>query len=211
MDDVPVSVGGGRRRKSADAQRRITKGIVGGRQRTERARQRSEGEELCGGCRDGGTWGWWGQSVLVAFDIDNSLLARLAAMAEFGGWVVSATRCPAADCGSSVDSVVLHLLPETLTFCACATEPPATDEGVPCPMNTKQPGTVRQVLSSQTQHSQSRAGAHKTARHVVGKAVQVGGGGGGGHQVCLIVEQSGMGGGGSSEFPDTAAGGQTVT
>ncbi len=28
---------------------------------------------------------------------------------------VSTTQCPAADCGSTVDSVVLHLLPETLT------------------------------------------------------------------------------------------------
>lgn len=39
--------------------------------------------------------------------------------------------------------------------------------------------------------------------------------GGGGCQVCLIAEQRGMegcrGGGRPSEFPDTAAGGQTVT
>lgn len=51
-----------------------------------------------------------------------------------------------------------------LIVCAYATEPPATAEGAPCPMNTKQAGTVRQVLSSQTQHRQSGAGAHKTAR-----------------------------------------------
>lgn len=42
-----------------------------------------------------------------------------------------------------------------------------------------------------------------------------GAGGGGGCQVCLIAEQRGMegcrGGGRPSEFPDTAAGGQTVT
>lgn len=34
---------------------------------------------------------------------------------------------------------------------------------------------------------------------------------GGGYQVCLIVGQYRMEAGGVSEFPDTAAGGQTVT
>lgn len=54
-------------------------------------------------------------------------------------------------------------------------------------------------------------------RSGVGAEVQVMGGfgGGGGCQVCLIAEQRGMegcrGGGRPSEFPDTAAGGQTVT
>ncbi len=60
-------------------------------------------------------WQWLSKRQCVCVCVCVCVSVCVCVRERERGRGVSATQCPAADCGSSVDYVVLHLLPETLT------------------------------------------------------------------------------------------------